>query len=80
MKIVTDSLLATTYATQRRGHISDTQVYLTHSYDDDISPRVSLCKRINESQKGKFAGDHKNEPPTCALCLKRDPRFNGGGK
>lgn len=48
--------------------------FLTHTYDGETDR--TLCKRVKTSNLGEGV-DGPNDPPTCELCLKRDPRFNG---
>lgn len=79
MKIVTDGVLAGAYASagaRRKGvhQMMPNQKFLTHAYDDDDRSEgaKTLCRKLTLD---KFAGAHSDEPPTCKLCLKRDPRF-----
>lgn len=80
MKIVTDGVLAGAYASagaRRKGvhNMMPNQKIVTHSYDDDDRSEgaKTLCGKLTLD---KFAGAHSDEPPTCKLCLKRDPRFH----
>lgn len=52
--------------------------FLTHSVrlSSDNAAETPLCKRVKPEHIGDdpASGMHK-EPPTCPVCLKRDPRF-----
>ena len=61
-------VLASAYVDLDRG-------FLTHTYDEETDR--ALCRKVKTSHLGEAEGP--NDPPTCEVCLSRDPRFNGQG-
>lgn len=60
-----------------RGGRASLAKMLTHTGVGDGNfdePDAILCKRIPPSHATAWAGD-SSEPPTCPVCLRRDPRF-----
>ncbi len=68
-RIWTDEILAGAYKGRK---FDSTETFLTHSYEDDAEK--TLCKRITTDKMCGGAGN-PDAPPTCPVCLKRDPRF-----
>jgi hypothetical protein len=46
---------------------------LTHAYDP-VADRV-LCRRVRGKSLADACATDTEEPPTCSICAKRDPRF-----
>jgi hypothetical protein len=73
-RIETREVLASAYLSGRRSH-----TYLTHSVvaDDRGNEIRVLCNRVNLMRVADHLSNPAglNEPPTCKMCLRRDPRF-----
>lgn len=69
--VITSGLLAGAYnaTTERRA--------VTHAHAD--GDERTLCGRVS-AEKLAFTGKGESEPPTCAACLRRDPRFARGAE
>ncbi len=66
----TQSVLAAAYP---GGNRSNPKFLLTHTVADD---NTALCKRVRpESLVGSYGTAEDDAPPTCPICLARDPRF-----
>src|SRR5208337_1272427 len=69
---VTDDVLAGAYA----GKNPPLKFLLTHTVAQ--STGAPLCKRVKPDSMAGWSVN-PNAPPTCPICLARDPRFNAGG-
>ena len=54
---------------------SDERVGLTHAVDAETDR--PLCKRVKADNLADPYAQDPDLPPTCPVCLKRDPRFGG---
>jgi hypothetical protein len=63
---VTDDVLAGAYANQ------SLKALLSHTVA--VSTGAPLCHRVRADSMAGYCKD-KDAPPTCPVCLRRDPRF-----